>query len=104
MSVPLTMATRPLPDHANLAAFGLLASTRPIQRRRPGPVPPPPPEPDPVPEDTLPVLAAMPPAPRELLELELPPLPELLPSAPFELHALATSATSAAASSIERVF
>ena len=30
----VTMATSPLPDHANLAAFGSLASTRPIQPRR----------------------------------------------------------------------
>src|SRR5690348_16828183 len=84
--VPLTIATSPLPDHANFAALGSLASTRPIQRRPPGPVPPPP-------EDALPVLAAMPPVPREALELELPPSPAVLPLALLELHALAMSVT-----------
>src|SRR5262245_12961265 len=103
ISVPLTIATRPAPDHANLAAFGSLVSTRPIQRRPPGPVPPPPPAPLPAPEDTLPVLAAIPPVPREVLEPELPPLPEVPPSALLDPHALATSERRAAGSAIERV-
>src|SRR5690242_14460562 len=67
---PLTVATRPLPDHANVAALGLVALTRPIQRSPPGPVPPPPPEP---------VTAPAPPVPPLAPEGTAPPCAPVLP-------------------------
>jgi hypothetical protein len=38
--VPLTFATKPVPDHENFTAIGLVASTRPIQRTPSATTPP----------------------------------------------------------------